>query len=140
MSYTPGFQQFGQYQPYQQYQQQPFQAPAYQPPVLNQQRQTLFGRTVSGIDEVSASDVPMNAVAYFPTTDGGKVYARAWNGDGGITTVSYTRDDMPEVEAVPTIADVMSQLDSIKTLLSEVTAKPEKQPARRTTKKEAADE
>lgn len=124
-------QQFGQ--PYQ----QPYQM-FYQPPSMPVQRPQLFGRVIGSADEaITANEVPMDSAAYFPVQGGREIIAKAWNSDGGITTVRYTAavEEPASGNDSPTLADIMSQLDDIQDMLKQA----QKPAARKTTAKKEAD-
>lgn len=65
--------------------------PNTQPP-----RSIMTGRVVSNDSEVSPSEVPMDgSAAFFPMSDGSKIFAKSWDGNGNIKTVTY----IPSVES-----------------------------------------
>lgn len=77
----------------------PYQ-PNYRPSTVNpqtsqqqslyQQPQSLRGRIVNSVEEITPNEVSMDgSVTLFPTKDFEKIYAKAWNADGTISTVEY---------------------------------------------------
>lgn len=130
------------YPPYQpQFGIQP-QYPTMQQPLIAQPqvapRSGISGRIVDNIEDVTANEVPLDgSVALFPSSNGSQIFAKAWNGNGTISTVRYVPDVDEQKDAQPTftITDIMDSLDDIRDLISEL-----KKPAKRTTKKEAADD
>lgn len=116
------------YQPYTP--QVPSVAPTVAPP-------SLTGHLVASPDEIKPNDIPMNGqAAYFPSSDGKVIYAKAWNTDGSIATVRYVAESAEETPAQPTLFDIANQLQNIEDLLN---AKP-KPAAKRSTRKAADDE
>lgn len=97
----------------------------------------LTGHLVASPDEIKPNDIPMNGqAAYFPSSDGKVIYAKAWNTDGSIATVRYVAESAEETPAQPTLFDIANQLQNIEDLLNQ---KP-KPAAKRTTRKAADDE
>lgn len=135
--YQPAFPQYAQ--PYGTVQ---YQQPAM-PPQQIQQPRGIAGRMVGAPSEIVPNEVPMDgSVAFFPTSDGSAIFAKAWNPNGTISTVQYvpTGNDQLE-EAGPTLVDVMSSIDDLRSMiggLSEPKAEPKT--ARRTTRKGASDD
>ena len=104
--YQPAFPQFAQ--PYGNVQ---YQQPPMPPQQLTQQPRGIAGRMVGAPSEIVPNEVPMDgSVAFFPTSDGSAIFAKAWNPNGTISTVQYAPvgNDQPE-EAGPTLADVLSR-------------------------------
>lgn len=133
--YQPAFPQFAQ--PYGTVQYQPPQMP----PQPLQQPRGIAGRMVGAPSEIVPNEVPMDgSVAFFPTSDGSAIFAKAWNPNGTISTVQYAPvgNDQPE-EAGPTLADVLSRLDDLESLIGGNTQAQPKQ-ARRTARKAAEDD
>lgn len=98
---------------------------------------SLTGHLVASPDEIKPNDIPMNGqAAYFPSSDGKVIYAKAWNTDGSIATVRYVAESAEETPAQPTLFDIANQLSNIEDLLSQ---KP-KPAAKRSTRKAADDE
>lgn len=130
--YQPAFPQYAQ--PYGTVQYQPPQMP----PQPLQQPRGIAGRMVGAPSEIVPNEVPMDgSVAFFPTSDGSAIFAKAWNPNGTISTVRYAPvgDDQPQ-ESGPTLADVLSRLDDLETLIGGNTQEQPKQ-ARRTARKAA---
>ena len=100
--YNPqGFypQQYGAYAPYQQVQQQRFQPQeqmlATQMSGANQQSMPqqivgINGRIVQAVETINPNEVPMDgSVAFFPKQDLTEIYAKSWNADGTIRTLTF---------------------------------------------------
>ena len=133
--YQPAFPQFAQ----------PYGTVQYQPPQMTpqpvQQPRGIAGRMVGAPSEIVPNEVPMDgSVAFFPTSDGSAIFAKAWNPNGTNSTVQYAPvgNDQPE-EAGPTLADVLSRLDDLESLIGGNTQAQPKQ-ARRTARKAADDD
>lgn len=70
----------------------------------NQIVQGINGKIISEINQITANDVPMDgSVAFFPKQDLSEVYAKSWNADGTIRTVTYkpVLDGEPKTSAEP---------------------------------------
>lgn len=64
-------------QPYQNYPQYPLKT-------------GISGKIVNEMNQITANDVPMDgSVAFFPRQDLSEVYAKSWNADGTIRTMTY---------------------------------------------------
>lgn len=133
--YQPAFPQYAQ----------PYGTVQYQPPSMPpqpvQQPRGIAGRMVGAPSEIVPNEVPMDgSVAFFPTSDGSAIFAKAWNPNGTISTVQYAPvgNDQHE-EAGPTLADVLSRLDDLESLIGGNTQAQPKQ-ARRTARKAADDD
>lgn len=69
-----------------------------------QQNQGIAGKMIAEINQITANDVPMDgSVAFFPKQDLSEVYAKSWNADGTIRTVTYkpVSDGEPKTAAEP---------------------------------------
>lgn len=56
----------------------------------NQIVQGINGKMIAELNQITANDVPMDgSVAFFPKHDLSEVYAKSWNADGTIRTVTY---------------------------------------------------
>lgn len=56
----------------------------------NQIVQGINGKIITEMSQITANDVPMDgSVAFFPKQDLSEVYAKSWNADGTIRTVTY---------------------------------------------------
>lgn len=56
----------------------------------NQIVQGINGKIIAEMSQITANDVPMDgSVAFFPKQDLSEVYAKSWNADGTIRTVTY---------------------------------------------------
>lgn len=74
------------------YQPQPTNGAYYQgySQAFNQQGGSIAGRFVPDSSAIMARDVPMSdTFAIFPRNDMAEIYAKRWNGQGGIDTVVY---------------------------------------------------
>ena len=79
---------------YQQYTQPvPYANPYY--PAGMQTQGTISGRMVDGLESISANDVPMQGYSIFPKSDMSVIYAKSWQPNGTIKTITYK----PYVEA-----------------------------------------
>ena len=135
--YQPAFPQYAQ--PYGTVQ---YQQPSMPPQTQPQMPRGIAGRMVGAPSEIVPNEVPMDgSVAFFPTSDGSAIFAKAWNPNGTISTVRYAPvgDDQPEQAAGPTLADVLSRLDDLESLIGGNTQAHPKQ-ARRTARKAAEDD
>ena len=121
--YQPAFPQYAQ----------PYGTVQYQQPSMPPQTQPQMPRGIAGR--------MVGSVAFFPTSDGSAIFAKAWNPNGTISTVRYAPvgDDQPEQAAGPTLADVLSRLDDLESLIGGNTQAQPKQ-ARRTARKAAEDD
>lgn len=64
----------------------PFNTNIYQMPMI-------YGRMINSENDIYPNQIPNDgSMAYFPTADGTKVYARAWRPDGTIMPVTYVLD------------------------------------------------
>lgn len=69
----------------------------------NQIVQGINGKIIAEISQITANDVPMDgSVAFFPKQDLSEVYAKSWNADGTIRTVTYKPVLDNEPKNVPT--------------------------------------
>ena len=69
-----------------------------------QQNQGIAGKMIAELSQITANDVPMDgSVAFFPKQDLSEVYAKSWNADGTIRTVTYkpVLDNEPKTAAEP---------------------------------------
>lgn len=70
----------------------------------NQIVQGINGKMIADLNQITANDVPMDgSVAFFPKQDLSEVYAKSWNADGTIRTVTYkpVLDNEPKTAAEP---------------------------------------
>lgn len=59
------------------------------PPAANV-RSVVPGRSISSVDEITASEIPLDGTqAIFPKTDGSAIYVRSMNGDMSVSTKTY---------------------------------------------------
>lgn len=69
----------------------------------NQVVQGINGKIITEMSQITANDVPMDgSVAFFPKQDLSEVYAKSWNADGTIRTVTYKPVLDNEPKNVPT--------------------------------------
>lgn len=69
----------------------------------NQIVQGINGKIIAEMSQITANDVPMDgSVAFFPRQDLSEVYAKSWNADGTIRTVTYKPVLDNEPKNVPT--------------------------------------
>lgn len=128
--------QTAQVQPMQQFQ------PAVQPQNATAYQIGINGRIVGNASEISASDVPMEGVGYFPVSDGSAIYSKTWLGDGSIRTIEYVPKEPLEAVSEPksnTYDEIMSRFDALERANEDIQAaiKELKEPkTRRTTRKE----
>lgn len=114
---------------------QPQQYPAFnQQPAM--QMQQMRGRVVSGEQDIQPSDVSMDGSrSYFPTQDGSAIYVRQVDSNLRMHSVKY----VPEVQQeAPDVNESIAALARRVDALEQAAAQPE--PARRTRRKEAANE
>lgn len=68
----------------------------------NQIVQGINGKMIAELNQITANDVPMDgSVAFFPKQDLSEVYAKSWNADGTIRTVTYKPVLDGETKTVP---------------------------------------
>lgn len=70
----------------------------------NQIVQGINGKIIAELSQITANDVPMDgSVAFFPKQDLSEVYAKSWNADGTIRTVTYkpVLDNEPKTASEP---------------------------------------
>ena len=70
----------------------------------NQIVQGINGKIIAELSQITANDVPMDgSVAFFPKQDLSEVYAKSWNADGTIRTVTYkpVLDNDPKTASEP---------------------------------------
>jgi hypothetical protein len=70
----------------------------------NQIVQGINGKIIAEMSQITANDVPMDgSVAFFPKQDLSEVYAKSWNADGTIRTVTYkpVLDNEPKSASEP---------------------------------------
>lgn len=79
------------------------------------------GRPVSGEEEIKANEVPMDGtLCLFPKKDLSVIYAKAWNAQGTIDTVSYIpqKRDVPK-EPDPYQQEILNRLTSLEAFLQQ---------------------
>lgn len=92
----------------------------YQPTVQLQNatagNPSLLGRTVGNSNEISASEVPMDGLGYFPISDGSAIFVKTWLGDGSIRTIEYVPKEPLEAVSEPTNGNydaIMERFDKV---------------------------
>lgn len=98
-----------------------------------QQNQGIAGKMIAELSQITANDVPMDgSVAFFPKQDLSEVYAKSWNADGTIRTVTYkpVLDGEPKTEPEPekikcdlseeSAQNIMSKFDEISDRLGQL--------------------
>lgn len=74
---------------------QSYQQSLQQPMQMNQQAMPqqiagINGRIVQAVENINANEVPMDgSVAFFPKQDLTEIYAKSWNADGTIRTLTF---------------------------------------------------
>lgn len=86
----------------------------YQNPYIQQPSrfQSIPGRLVNNLDEITPQEVPMDgSVSLFPQNDYSAIYAKTWTKDGTIATVKF----IPEqpTTGVPQKSPIEERLDRI---------------------------
>lgn len=80
----------------------------------NQIVQGINGKIIAEMSQITANDVPMDgSVAFFPKQDLSEVYAKSWNADGTIRTVTYK----PVLDNEP--KNVQTDIEKLKCELSD---------------------
>ena len=113
-SYQPQYNQFSGYP-----QQYPQQQNMFQ-------QNNLTGRFVQSSEQIGVNDVPMNGTySIFPKSDMTEIYAKAWDGNGNIQTLTYrlVQEDGTERAGVPTVQEqlqsfrdeIMKRFDKLET-------------------------
>ena len=95
--------------------------PYSQPNMQTPQQASIRGYFVNNENDIPPQDVPMDGtMAFFPTSDGKRVIGKRWNGNGGIETVIFSKDE-PVQEAMnagPRFEDeVLEKLNDIQSSL-----------------------
>ncbi len=98
-----------------------------------QQNQGIAGKMIAELSQITANDVPMDgSVAFFPKQDLSEVYAKSWNADGTIRTVTYkpVLDNEPKTASEPekikcdlseeSAQNIMSKFDEISDRLGQL--------------------
>lgn len=89
----------------------------------------LPGKYIQNLNDVVVSEVPQDgSVAFFPTSDFSKIYAKAWTADGKIQTEEYVLQK--SIKEPNFQEDIMERLERIEGMLSFL-------PKKNTKKKEA---
>lgn len=79
----------------------------------------LPGKYIQNLNDIVVSEVPQDgSVAFFPTSDFQKIYAKAWTAEGKIQTEEYILQK-PQQEKQPGVQeDILQRLTRIEDLLS----------------------
>ena len=94
------------FQQYPQYQNPSMQYSGYNQP--QQMVESLNGKMVDSIDQITPNDVPMNgSVAIFPKRDMSEMYVRRWNTNGTISTTLY----VPKLDEIEPQAETSTNED-----------------------------
>lgn len=85
-------------------------------------RPSIPGRPVNDINEVMASEVPMDgSSSIFPLQNGSKVYVKSWQSDGTIKTLTYVREEQSVTESEsksnPMVDLINKRFDELEELL-----------------------
>lgn len=86
--------------------------PGNNPYIWNNRFQSIPGRLVNNLDEITPQEVPMDgSVSLFPQNDYSAIYAKTWTKDGTIATVKYV-PEQPQA-ATPQKSPIEERLDKI---------------------------
>lgn len=95
--------------------------PYSQPNMQTPQQASIRGYFVNNENDIPPQDVPMDGtMAFFPTSDGKTVIGKRWNGNGGIETVIFSKDEPVQetMNAGPRFEDeVLEKLNDIQSSL-----------------------
>ena len=84
-------------------------------PYQNQQPnrfQSIPGRLVNNLDEITPQEVPMDgSVSLFPTNDFSAIYAKTWTKDGTIATVKYVPEQPQAAAPKSPIEERLDRID-----------------------------
>lgn len=88
------------------------------------------GRMVTCEEEIKASEIPMDGtISLFLQSDYQKVIAKAWNSNGGIDTVRYVLERVPNQTPENDFqTQMLNRLDKIETALSTLSSKSNYRP------------
>ncbi len=91
-----------------------------------QQMQNIPGKFINTLQDIVVSDVPQDgSLAFFPTADYKKIYAKGWNADGTIHTEEYVHVSHQENQEKPNFEnDILARLGRIEEMLSQPARKP----------------
>ena len=107
----------------------PFQNPGYVQPYNNYIMPMIYGRMVNSEADIFPNQIPNDgSAAYFPSTDGTKIYMRAWQKDGQVMRVSYSLDRQPQQQPSQSVDQQPSnqaptqdtQMDKLTALVSQL--------------------
>ena len=100
---------------------QPSYQPVQQPMPYNQPQQPpVQGHWVASPAEITPREVPMDgSVAFFPTKDYSKIYAKAWDQNGTIKTVEYVpiAEEPATSPDIPALDKLQQKLESIEKMV-----------------------
>lgn len=85
-----------------------------------QQPTGLPGKYIHNLNDIVVSEVPQDgSVAFFPTNDFSKIYAKAWTADGKIQTEEYVlaKDSKHSEKTFESV--IFERLDRIENMLSQ---------------------
>lgn len=67
--------------------------PVYPTPIFPQriqpEPQGIIGKMVQSADMITANDVPMSTISFFPRQDLEEIYVKSWDANGTIKTIVY---------------------------------------------------
>lgn len=109
--------QTAQMAPIQQYQ------PTVQPQNTTVQQNGMMGRIVGNQSEITASEVPMDGLGYFPVSDGSAIFVKTWLGDGSIRTIEYVPKEPLEAVTEPQSGNyeaIMQRFDKLETAYQDI--------------------
>lgn len=94
---------------------QTIQQTLYQPqtayPSQINRQQVMHGRVVNSAEEIMPNEVAMDgSVSLFPTRDYSRIYAKAWNSDGTITTIEFVPTITTSIQQDATQSDDLKQV------------------------------
>lgn len=80
------------YNPYQQNSYNPtypvYPTPSF-PQRIQPEPQGIIGKMVQSADMITANDVPMSTISFFPRQDLEEIYVKSWDANGTIKTIVY---------------------------------------------------
>lgn len=102
----------------------PFQGQqSYFQPGNNYVMPMIYGRMVNSEADIFPNQIPNDgSAAYFPSTDGTKIYMRAWQKDGQVMRVSYSLDRQPQQSSQSVDQQPSNQAPTRDTQMDKLTA------------------
>lgn len=92
----------------------------YAPPMMPQiqpqiQRNSLYGKEVTKVEDITPNDVPMDGTAgLFPMKDDSAIYKKYWDSEGNIKTIKFVPVEMEE----PTVEQI-NEMEELKSWMNE---------------------